>query len=92
MSQAKAYKIIRKLKMERTAYRELLDRKATRVNMNKAKAAAANLNANGTPPARKFWRSTFDKEISRSIRFFMWMLLHEGYKVGEFWDNIPNHI
>ncbi|KAJ7631944.1 hypothetical protein DFH06DRAFT_1438544, partial [Mycena polygramma] len=88
MTQAKAYKIIRKLKMDKASYRELLDRRATLRNLKIAKEAAANADGDA-PPARKFWRSTFDKEISRSIRFFMWMLLHEGYKVGEFWDNVP---
>ncbi|KAJ6574138.1 ribonuclease H-like domain-containing protein [Mycena capillaripes] len=89
MTQAKAYKIIRKLKMEKSSYRELLDKRATLVNMKIAKTAAARINGN-TPPARKFWQSTRDKEIPRSIRFFLWMLLHEGYKIGHYWDNIPN--
>lgn len=89
MTQAKAYKIIRKLKMGTPSYRELLDRRATAANMAYAKAAA---NADGeVPPARKIWRSTFDKDISRSIRFFLWMLIHDGYKVGRYWDNIPNN-
>ncbi|KAJ7640019.1 hypothetical protein DFH06DRAFT_1000884 [Mycena polygramma] len=87
-TQAKAYKIIRKLRMEKASYRELLDRNATRTNMGIAKAAAASVNGE-TPPAKKFWRSTKDKDISRSIRFFLWMLLHGAYKVGQFWDNIP---
>jgi ribonuclease HI len=89
MSQSTAYKIIRKLKMDKKSYRELLDRRATTANLAEAKAAAANATG-GTPPARKLWRSTFDKDISRSIRFFLWMLIHGGYKVGKFWDNIPN--
>jgi ribonuclease HI len=89
MTQAKAYKIIRKIKMNRTSYRELLDRRATTANMALAKGAAADANGH-SPPAHKIWRSTFDKDISRSIRFFMWMLVHNGYKVGKFWDNVPN--
>ena len=72
MTQSKAYKIIRKLKMDKSSYRELLDRRATAANMALAKAAAAD--TNGAPPAKKIWRSTFDKDISRSIRFFLWML------------------
>jgi ribonuclease HI len=91
MTQAKAYKIIRKLTMEKASYRELLDRNATRTNIGIAKAAAASTNGE-TPPAKKFWKSTRDKEISRSIRFFLWMLIHGGYKVGHFWDNIPSCI
>ncbi|KAJ7655668.1 ribonuclease H-like protein [Mycena polygramma] len=93
MTQSKAYKIIRKLKMDNTSYRELLDRRATARNMAIAKAAATAPNRNDPPPARKFWRSTFDKfkDISRSIRFFLWMLIHGGYKVGKYWDNVQNH-
>ncbi|KAK6969611.1 hypothetical protein R3P38DRAFT_3336821 [Favolaschia claudopus] len=37
------------------------------------------------------WRSTRNKDISRSIRFFLWMLIHEGYKVGKFWNSVPTH-
>ncbi|KAJ7034884.1 hypothetical protein C8F04DRAFT_955875, partial [Mycena alexandri] len=43
------------------------------------------------PTASKIWKSTRNKDISRSIRFFLWMLIHGGYKVGEYWDSIPNH-
>ncbi|KAJ7671504.1 RnaseH-domain-containing protein [Mycena polygramma] len=91
MTQSKAYKIIRKLKMERESYRDMLDRRATTQNLAIAKAAATAPNSGGPPPARKFWRSTFDKDISRSIRFFLWMLIHGGYKVGKYWDNVRNH-
>ncbi|KAJ7036854.1 RnaseH-domain-containing protein [Mycena alexandri] len=90
MTQTKAYKIIRKLKMEKDSYRELLDRHATAANMKLAKAAAEDAEGNA-PPTRKFWRSTRDKDISRSIRFFLWMLIHGAYKVGKYWDNIPSH-
>ncbi|KAJ7857002.1 hypothetical protein B0H13DRAFT_2575073 [Mycena leptocephala] len=62
--------------------------RATATNMALAKAAAADAKG-GFPPARKIWRSTFDKDISRSIRFFLWMLVHDGYKVGKYWDNVP---
>jgi ribonuclease HI len=55
-----------------------------------AQAAATGTNG-GPPPARKVWRSTFDKDISRSIRYFLWMVLHGAYRVGAFWDSIPNH-
>ncbi|KAJ7266621.1 hypothetical protein C8J57DRAFT_1182374 [Mycena rebaudengoi] len=26
---------------------------------------------------------------SEFIRFFLWMLIHDGYKVGRYWENIP---
>ncbi|KAJ7101781.1 hypothetical protein C8R44DRAFT_641334 [Mycena epipterygia] len=90
MTQAKAYKIIRKLKIEKDSYQELLKRRATVVNIVLAKNAAAGPDG-ALPPARKIWKSTRDKDISRSIRFFLWMLVYGGYKVGQFWDKIPNH-
>jgi ribonuclease HI len=70
MTQSKAYKIIRKLKMEKPATRDLLRRPATKANMALAQAAATGTNG-GPPPARRVWRSTFDKDISRSIRYFL---------------------
>jgi ribonuclease HI len=66
MTQSKAYKIIRKLKMEKPATQDLLKRPATKANMALAQAAVTGANG-GPPPAKKIWRSTFDKDISRSI-------------------------
>ncbi|KAJ7610555.1 hypothetical protein DFH06DRAFT_1246080 [Mycena polygramma] len=34
------------------------------------------------------WGSLKNKDISRNIRFFMWMLIHDGYKVGHHWLHI----
>jgi ribonuclease HI len=90
MTQSKAYKIIRKLKMEKPTTQELLRRPATKVNMALAQAAVTVING-GPPPAKKIWRSTFDKDISRSIKYFLWVVLHGAYRVGAFWDSIPNH-
>ncbi|KAJ7620573.1 RnaseH-domain-containing protein [Mycena polygramma] len=90
MTQSKAYKIIRKLKMDKKTVRDLIDRQATKAHMSIAKEAAAGPDG-GCPPARKIWRSTFDKDISRSIRFFLWMLIHNGYKVGKYWDHVNNN-
>ncbi|KAF8214141.1 RnaseH-domain-containing protein [Mycena galopus ATCC 62051] len=87
MTQSKAYKIIRKIEMEKPTTHALLKRPATKRNMKLAKEAATT--TEGNPPARKIWRATRDKEISRSIRFFLWMLIHDGYKVGKFWSHIP---
>ncbi|KAF8180507.1 ribonuclease H-like domain-containing protein [Mycena galopus ATCC 62051] len=89
ITQASAYQMIRKTEMETPAIHALLGRKATKKNIKLAKEAAADIN--GAPPARKIWKSIRDKEISRNIWFFMWMLIHDGYKVGHFWDHIPEH-
>ncbi|KAJ7016508.1 hypothetical protein C8F04DRAFT_981375, partial [Mycena alexandri] len=31
------------------------------------------------------------KDVSRSSRFFLWMLLHDGYKVGKHWAKTEGH-
>ncbi|KAJ6581584.1 ribonuclease H-like protein [Mycena capillaripes] len=88
MTQSIAYKLIRKAKMNKLAYKEKLNRHATKRNMEYATAAAADEN-DEPPPASKIWKSTKHKGVSRSTRFFLWMLLHDGYKCH--WENIPEY-
>ncbi|KAJ6564352.1 hypothetical protein B0H19DRAFT_1285751 [Mycena capillaripes] len=40
------------------------------------------------PSIKQIWKGTRHKDISRSIRFFLWMLIHDGYKVGRHWSKI----
>ncbi|KAJ7581353.1 ribonuclease H-like protein [Mycena floridula] len=88
MTQSIAYKLIRKLKLEDPDYQEALDRKATNRMVSLAQSTAEAIL--GTKPSRKqLWRSVRNKDTPRSIRFFLWMLLHDGYKVGHHWDKIP---
>jgi ribonuclease HI len=51
MTQSLAYKIIRKIKMDKPGYSALLERQATVKNMELAQVAAAD--ANGEPPPRR---------------------------------------
>ncbi|KAJ7023367.1 hypothetical protein C8F04DRAFT_970219, partial [Mycena alexandri] len=90
MTQSKAYKMIRQVKMSKRAYKEKLKRKATIRNMELAKHAAAD-EKGGLPETSRVWKSTRHKDISRSGRFFLWMLLHDGYKVGKHWAKIDGH-
>ncbi|KAJ7106482.1 hypothetical protein C8R43DRAFT_1080647 [Mycena crocata] len=91
LTQSSAYKIIRKIKVNQKAYQKKLDRKATRVNIAFAKAAAAGDDDESTPLEGRIWKSTKHKDVSRSIRFFLWMLIHDGYKVGSYWEKIPDY-
>ncbi|KAJ6459390.1 hypothetical protein C8R47DRAFT_1022598 [Mycena vitilis] len=59
--------------------------------MEYAKAAAAGEADTGLPSDSKIWRSTKHKDVSRSIRFFLWMMIHDGYKIGRHWTNITGH-
>ncbi|KAJ7704840.1 hypothetical protein B0H17DRAFT_1156904 [Mycena rosella] len=91
MTQSKAYKLIRERKMKEPAYKKLLARKATRRNMKLAQNAAAPDTSEDLPSEGKVWKSIRHKDLSRPSRFFLWMLIHGGYKVGYHWEKIPGH-
>ncbi|KAJ7150027.1 hypothetical protein C8R43DRAFT_887466, partial [Mycena crocata] len=44
-----------------------------------------------TPAPSTIWKSTRHKDVSRSIRFFLLTVIHDGYKMGHHWDKIPRH-
>jgi ribonuclease HI len=44
----------------------------------------------GTPTEAQIWRSIRDKDLPKGIRGFLWKNLHGAYRLGEFWQNIPN--
>ncbi|KAJ7046841.1 hypothetical protein C8F04DRAFT_937485 [Mycena alexandri] len=90
MTQSKAYKMIRQAKMKKGRYRDKLNRRATARNMELAKEAAADDNGE-LPETSRVWKSTRHNDISRSVRFFLWMLIHDGYKVGKHWAKIEGH-
>ncbi|KAJ7150050.1 hypothetical protein C8R43DRAFT_842230, partial [Mycena crocata] len=90
MTQSTAYRIVRQDMIEAPSYQAALDRYTTSRNMTYAQDAAEDLEKE-TPSPRQIWKSTRQKDFSRSIRFFLWMLIHDGYKVGRHWRNIPGH-
>ncbi|KAJ7763291.1 hypothetical protein B0H16DRAFT_1883688 [Mycena metata] len=90
ITQSKAYKMIRQVKMKKRRYQEKLKRKATQRNMELTKEAAAD-EKGGLPETSSVWKSTRHKDVSRSGRFFLWMLIHDGYKVGKHWAKIEGH-
>ncbi|PBK79710.1 hypothetical protein ARMGADRAFT_1100206 [Armillaria gallica] len=87
MTQSKAYRIIRKIKMQTETYQEKLDRRDINEKVTLALAAASE--RCGVEITREqLWISIRRKEFNRSARFFMWMLLHDGYTVGRHWKHI----
>ncbi|KAJ4480834.1 hypothetical protein J3R30DRAFT_3287510 [Lentinula aciculospora] len=36
------------------------------------------------------WRSIHHKDINRKAWYFLWMAIHNGYKVGDYWKHIPS--
>ncbi|KAJ7908026.1 hypothetical protein B0H13DRAFT_2233360 [Mycena leptocephala] len=88
MTQSSTYKIIRAQKMDTAKYQEALDRHSTTRNIIYAQDAAAG-GGDNVPTATQIWRSVRHKDISRSIRFFLWMVIHEGYALGDHWRHFP---
>ncbi|KAJ7676734.1 ribonuclease H-like protein [Mycena polygramma] len=84
MTQSSAYKIIRAQEMDKAKYQEALDRHSTSRNMIYAQDAASGGGEN-VPTAAQIWKSIRHKDISRSIRYFLWMVIHEGYALGDHW-------
>ncbi|CAK5278421.1 unnamed protein product [Mycena citricolor] len=93
MTQSLAYKIIRISKMREDRYQDALDQKATTRNIELAKEATVLLEPEprGAATTAQIWLSTRHQDFSRSVRYFLWMLIHDGYKVGDHWRKIPGH-
>ncbi|KAK0433770.1 ribonuclease H-like protein, partial [Armillaria borealis] len=83
LTQTTAYKAIR----QKTALKE---RKSTTINLDIARYAANDLSGH-TPTDSRIWISIRSKDITRTTRNFLWMMLHNAYKCGKYWDNIPNY-
>ncbi|KAJ7127904.1 hypothetical protein C8R44DRAFT_873674 [Mycena epipterygia] len=88
ITQSLAYKIIREQTMDKPSYQEALDRRTTTRNMTYTQDAAAD-GGDEIPAEVQVWKSIRHQDISRSIRYFLWMTLHDGYALGEYWDNFP---
>jgi ribonuclease HI len=50
---------------------------------------AVRAQCNIVPTDEMIWRSIRNKDISRNIRDFLWRCLHDSYKCGVYWRNIP---
>lgn len=88
ITQSTAYKIIQQSKMDTAPYQESLDRYKMHCNMIYAQDAAIDLKGE-TPSPRQVWKGARHKDFSRSVCFFMWMLINDSYKVGKYWQKIP---
>ncbi|KAG2755617.1 hypothetical protein P692DRAFT_201836748 [Suillus brevipes Sb2] len=60
--------------------------------MNMAITQHAVLDISGKMSSREqVWISIRDRDIPKSIQGFLWKSIHRAYKIGEFWDKIPNY-
>ena len=42
-----------------------------------------------TPKAAAILKAAQHKDLSRQTRYFIWRLLHDAFRVGRWWNNIP---
>ncbi|KAK0224219.1 hypothetical protein IW262DRAFT_881257 [Armillaria fumosa] len=80
LSQSQAYKLVR----SRTVLKE---RPSTRILVARVLATVGEIN--GVEPSEAaLWKSIRHKDISRSIRGFLWKVLQNTYKIGDFWEKL----
>ncbi|KAJ3871990.1 hypothetical protein F5051DRAFT_304189, partial [Lentinula edodes] len=65
-------------------------RKATKVNIGRAKASVQEIGSNH-PTDTNLWKSIRNKDFECKTRTFLWMVYHNAYKNGEYWDTIPGY-
>ncbi|KIK54890.1 hypothetical protein GYMLUDRAFT_176458, partial [Collybiopsis luxurians FD-317 M1] len=83
ITQAKAYKAIRNLKMKKITYQNKLNRRATLYSLQKAKRSALTLSGK-EPTDSRFWKSIRHKDFTRQVHYFLWMAAHNAYKTGNY--------
>ncbi len=74
--------------MQSDTYQEKLDRKRTEENIIDAMKAAAK-RCEAEVLRKQLWYSIRKKDFTRSVRYFMWMLIYDAYNVGNHWKHIP---
>ncbi|PPQ74327.1 hypothetical protein CVT24_000429 [Panaeolus cyanescens] len=67
------------------------NRPATKRRLSITRACIADRDSGRKPDDRNIWKSLRNKNISKKIRAFMWLAMHDGQKVGHYWDKIPNY-
>ncbi|KAK0441755.1 uncharacterized protein EV420DRAFT_1278577 [Desarmillaria tabescens] len=60
------------------------------INLEIARYAANDLSSH-LPTDKRIWLSIKNKDITRTIQNFLWKNIHNAYKCGKYWDNIPNY-
>ncbi|KAJ7831750.1 hypothetical protein B0H13DRAFT_1654551 [Mycena leptocephala] len=79
---------------QRTFYRAIKsrrrkpDRMKTTIMLDRTRHVAKELSGR-TPTDGEIWKSLNHKDISRTTRAYLWRGMHQAYKIGEHWRNIP---
>ncbi|KIY52219.1 hypothetical protein FISHEDRAFT_12590, partial [Fistulina hepatica ATCC 64428] len=81
---------------QKVAYRGIKEqqRKPTRATTNrniKIIRAVATDSGEEEPTNERIWKSIRDGDVTKKIHVFLWRLIHNAYKIGPYWDHIPEH-
>ncbi|KAJ3834377.1 hypothetical protein F5878DRAFT_589510, partial [Lentinula raphanica] len=90
ITQSLAEKALKIKKKRVPSYRKKLERRATRCNIGRTQACIEETTGS-SPSEALIWRSIRHKDISRRVQFFLWMTMHDAYKVGMYWEQIPGY-
>ncbi|KAI4517376.1 hypothetical protein K525DRAFT_182168, partial [Schizophyllum commune Loenen D] len=85
LSQADLYKNIRRIKTSEKPYQ----RKKTKENLDIARWSAFE-RTKKFPRDRDIWMAMRNKAISREVTQFLYKTCHGAYKIGDYWEKIPN--
>ncbi|EIM86443.1 uncharacterized protein STEHIDRAFT_28039, partial [Stereum hirsutum FP-91666 SS1] len=66
-------------------------RTATTVNLDIGRWAAHDHLHAGLPTDARIFKSIRSKNLTKKERIFLYRTLHNGYKIGKYWDNIPEY-
>jgi len=81
MTQALLYKGILEMKKVST-------RKNAAHNLGMTRGTQKEINGK-EPNDEKIWNSIRSKDLSQRARAFLWKVIHNAYKCGKYWQNIP---
>ncbi|KAJ3804050.1 hypothetical protein F5876DRAFT_91879 [Lentinula aff. lateritia] len=90
ITQSLAEKGIKQARAKTESYQNKINRCATKMNLGRTQACAKEISGS-IPTEKLIWKAVQHRDISKRIQYFLWMTMHEGYKIGEYWDKIPNY-
>ncbi|KAF9234528.1 hypothetical protein BU15DRAFT_52534 [Melanogaster broomeanus] len=65
-------------------------KRSTIIHLAITKYAVSDISGT-TPTEPQIWNSLRDRDIPRAIRNFLWKVLHNAYKIGEYWQLMANY-
>ncbi|KAK0478652.1 hypothetical protein EDD18DRAFT_1443110 [Armillaria luteobubalina] len=90
ISQSTAYKAIKivKLRSNGRIYQRQIQQRRTRMNLERTRAAMEALTGK-QPMDKLIWSGLRHKDFSMLTRQFLWMTMHNAYKIGAWWEDKP---